>query len=99
MRLPAKSRRSWKGVCTLRGRAVDGTWEHVFTALPTRADAAADLDWGVAVDSTIVRARSGGPHFQAGPTRRPHGDPAACRPGRRPQAQGPQRWPPACVAR
>ncbi|MFD6826766.1 transposase, partial [Streptomyces sp. NPDC060085] len=35
---------------------VDGTWERVFTALLAQADAEGDLDWVVAVDSTIVRA-------------------------------------------
>ncbi|MFJ6836170.1 IS5 family transposase [Streptomyces sp. NPDC091209] len=48
---------SWKGVDTrLRNRAVDGTWERVFTALLAQADAEGDLDWAVSVDSTIVRA-------------------------------------------
>jgi transposase len=35
---------------------LDGTWEQVFTALVARADADEDLQWAVAVDSTIVRA-------------------------------------------
>ncbi|MFC8290596.1 IS5 family transposase [Streptomyces sp. NPDC057242] len=48
---------SWKGVHNrLRKWAVDGTWEKVFTALLAQADAEGDLDWVVAVDSTIVRA-------------------------------------------
>ncbi|MFJ7278268.1 IS5 family transposase [Kitasatospora sp. NPDC098663] len=48
---------SWKGVCTrLRNWAIDGTWARVFTALLAQADAEGDLDWVVAVDSTIVRA-------------------------------------------
>ncbi|WP_408645820.1 IS5 family transposase [Streptomyces odonnellii] len=47
---------SWKGVYTrLRNWAIDGTWERVFTALLVQADADGDLDWVVAVDSTIVR--------------------------------------------
>ncbi|WP_423247742.1 IS5 family transposase [Streptomyces achmelvichensis] len=47
---------SWKGVYTrLRNWAIDGTWERVFTALLAQADADGDLDWVVAVDSTIVR--------------------------------------------
>jgi transposase len=36
--------------------AADGTWERIFTALLAQADADGDLDWVVAVDSTIVRA-------------------------------------------
>jgi transposase len=48
---------SWKGVYTRqRNRAIDGTWERVFTALLAQADAKGDLDWVVSVDSTIVRA-------------------------------------------
>lgn len=48
---------SWKGVYTrLRNWAIDGTWERVFTALLAQADAEDDVDWIVAVDSTIVRA-------------------------------------------
>ncbi|WP_373408192.1 IS5 family transposase [Streptomyces sp. 13-12-16] len=47
---------SWKGVYTrLRNWAIDGTWERVFTVLLARADADGDLDWVVAIDSTIVR--------------------------------------------
>ncbi|WP_188279040.1 IS5 family transposase [Streptomyces sp. CBMA370] len=52
---------SWKGVHNrLRKWAADGTWKSVFTALLAQADAQADaegdLDWVVAVDSTVVRA-------------------------------------------
>lgn len=48
---------SWKGVYTrLRNWAIDGTWQKVFTALVARADADGQLEWVVAVDSTIVRA-------------------------------------------
>ncbi|MET4922485.1 IS5 family transposase [Streptomyces sp. PSRA5] len=48
---------SWKGAYTrLRNWAIDGTWERVFTALLAQADAEEDLDWVVAVGSTIVRA-------------------------------------------
>ncbi len=48
---------SWKGVHNrLRKWAPDGTWEKVFTALLAQADAEGDLDWVVAVDSTVVRA-------------------------------------------
>ena len=62
---------------------MDGTWERVFTALLTRADAEGDLDWVVAVDSTIVRAhqhaagaRKKGPRPTSRPTM-PSGVPAA----------------------
>ncbi|MFD5794875.1 hypothetical protein ACFWIO_15255 [Streptomyces diastatochromogenes] len=48
---------SWKGAHNpLRMWAADGTWEKVFTTLLAQADAGGDLEWGVAVDSTIVRA-------------------------------------------
>ncbi|WP_436843886.1 IS5 family transposase [Streptomyces sioyaensis] len=48
---------SWKGAHNrLRKWAADGTWGKVFTALLAQADAEGDLDWVVAVDSTIVRA-------------------------------------------
>ncbi|MGW4840209.1 IS5 family transposase [Streptomyces globisporus] len=48
---------SWKGAHNrLRKWALDGTWEKVFTALIAQADAEGDLDWVVAVDSTVVRA-------------------------------------------
>lgn len=47
----------WKGAHNrLRMWAADGTWEKVFTALLAQADAGGDLDWVVAVDSTVVRA-------------------------------------------
>lgn len=36
--------------------AGDGTWDKVLTALLRRADAAGEIDWEVAVDSTIARA-------------------------------------------
>ncbi len=48
---------SWKGAHNrLRKWAADGTWEKVFTALLAQADAEGDLEWVVAVDSTVVRA-------------------------------------------
>lgn len=34
----------------------DGTWERLLRAAQARADAAGELDWLVAADSTIVRA-------------------------------------------
>jgi transposase len=66
---------SWKGVHNrLRKWAADGTWEKAFTALLAQADAEGDLDWVVAVDSTIVRAHqhaAGGPS-KGGPAGKPH---------------------------
>lgn len=48
---------SWKGAHNwLRKWATDGTWEKVFTALLAQADAEVDLEWVIAVDSTVVRA-------------------------------------------
>ncbi|MEU8779833.1 IS5 family transposase [Streptomyces sp. NPDC048606] len=48
---------SWKGAYSrLRMWAIDGTWDRVFAALLAQADTEGDLDWVVAVDSTIVRA-------------------------------------------
>lgn len=48
---------SWKGAHNrLREWAADGTWERVFTALLAQADTEGDLDWVVAVDSTVVLA-------------------------------------------
>lgn len=65
---------SWKGVYTrLRKWAINGTWERVFTALLTQADAEGELDWVVAVDSTIVRAHqhaAGATKKVTGPGRR-----------------------------
>ncbi|WP_159073595.1 IS5 family transposase [Streptomyces sp. RTd22] len=81
---------SWKGVHNrLRKWAADGTWEKVFTALLAQADAEGNLDWVIAVDSTIVRAhqhaagaRQKGPRRRAGrpcprtlPRRTDHKDP------------------------
>lgn len=48
---------SWKGAQNqLRKWTADCTWEKVFTALLAQADDEGDLDWVVAVDSTVVRA-------------------------------------------
>lgn len=53
MDLPAEFG-SWKGAHNrLRIWAADGTWDRVFATLLAQADE--DLDWVVAVDSTIVR--------------------------------------------
>ncbi|WP_443069125.1 IS5 family transposase [Streptomyces sp. NBC_01278] len=48
---------SWKGAHSrLRMWAIDGTWERLFATLLAQAGTEEDLDWVVAVDSTIVRA-------------------------------------------
>ncbi|WP_419249049.1 IS5 family transposase [Streptomyces canus] len=65
---------NWRGVYNrLRIWALDGTWERVFTALVTQADADKDLNWAVSVDSTIVRAH----HIAAGARKKgtPAGEP------------------------
>ncbi|MFB7675844.1 IS5 family transposase [Kitasatospora purpeofusca] len=36
--------------------SADGTWEPLLQRVQAEADAAGDIDWGVSVDSTIVRA-------------------------------------------
>jgi transposase len=36
--------------------SADGTWQRVLQGLQGQADAAGELDWTVAVDSTVVRA-------------------------------------------
>lgn len=65
--LPPAEYGSWKGVYTrLRNWVIDGTWERVFTALLAQADAEDDVDWIVAVDSTIVRVHQ----HAAGPRKR-----------------------------
>lgn len=43
----------WKRHDTWAG---DGTWQAILQALQGQADAAGELDWTVAVDSTVVRA-------------------------------------------
>jgi transposase len=40
--------------------ANDGTWQQVLTAVQARSDAAGDLDWVTAVDSTITRVHQHG---------------------------------------
>jgi transposase len=40
---------------------VDGTWERILAALLAAADVADDIDWTVAVDSTVCRAHQHGP--------------------------------------
>ncbi|WP_436850720.1 IS5 family transposase [Streptomyces longwoodensis] len=66
---------SWKGAHNrLRKWAADGTREKVFTALLAQADTGGDLDWVVAVDSTIVRAHQ---HAAGGPSK---GAPGQCEP-------------------
>ena len=48
---------SWQSIYTrFRRWALDGTFTHMLRALQADADARADIDWLVAVDSTVVRA-------------------------------------------
>lgn len=35
---------------------MDGTWEHILAAVLAAADADADIDWTVSVNSTVCRA-------------------------------------------
>lgn len=47
----------WKTVYERhRQWSADGTWEHLLRQVQAAADAAGDIDWDIAVDSTIVRA-------------------------------------------
>lgn len=47
----------WKRVCERhRLWSADGTWERLLQQAQAAADAAGDIDWDVAVDSTVVRA-------------------------------------------
>ncbi|WP_405676839.1 MULTISPECIES: IS5 family transposase [unclassified Streptomyces] len=47
----------WKTVYERhRQWSADGTWEHLLQQVQAAADAAGEIDWDVAVDSTIVRA-------------------------------------------
>ncbi len=47
----------WQTVWTWHRRmAEDGTWDKVLGLLTKRADAAGEVDWSLAVDSTIARA-------------------------------------------
>lgn len=47
----------WQTVWTWHRRmSADGTWDKVLRLLTKRADAAGEVDWSLAVDSTIARA-------------------------------------------
>lgn len=47
----------WKTVYERhRQWSADGTWERLLQQVQAAADAAGDMDWDIAVDSTIVRA-------------------------------------------
>ncbi|MFJ6790018.1 IS5 family transposase [Streptomyces angustmyceticus] len=66
---------SWKGAYSrLRMWAIDGTWQRVFAALLAQAGTEEDLDWVVAVDSTIVRAHqhAAGARPKGAPDSEPH---------------------------
>lgn len=61
----------WKTVCERhRLWSADGTWERLLRQVQAAADATGEIDWDIAVDSTIVRAHQ---HAAgAGPGRRRH---------------------------
>jgi transposase len=42
----------------------DGTWDRVLAGLLVEADAAGELDWNVAVDSTVTRAHQHGTNMR-----------------------------------
>jgi transposase len=44
--------------------ASDGTWQRILTAVQARSDAAGDLDWVAAVDSTITRVHQHGANMR-----------------------------------
>jgi transposase len=68
--LPREQFGPWQTVWKRHRRfSVDGTWDRVLTALQCEADRHGELDWRVAVDSTINRA-----HQHATNTRRPEQD-------------------------
>lgn len=47
-----------------RAWSADGTWDRILDALLVRADANGELDWSVAVDSTICRAHQHGTNLE-----------------------------------
>jgi transposase len=47
----------------------DGTWEQVLAAVQTGAQRAGDLEWTVAIDSTIMRVHQHGASLSRGPSR------------------------------
>lgn len=47
-----------------RAWSADGTWDRILDALLVRADADGELDWSVAVDSTICRAHQHGTNLE-----------------------------------
>ncbi|WP_420802361.1 IS5 family transposase [Streptomyces taklimakanensis] len=66
----------WKTVCERhRLWSADGTWERLLQQIQAAADAADEIDWNVAVDSTIVRAHqhAAGAHTEPPPALAPKG--------------------------
>lgn len=70
---------SWASLHTrFRRWAADGTFTAMLRAARARADAAEDIDWLVALDSTIVRAhQSAAGARKGGATTKRSGDPGA----------------------
>ena len=48
--------------------ASDGTWQQILAAVQARSDAAGDLDWVTAVDSTITRVHQHGANMSRSST-------------------------------
>jgi transposase len=64
----------WKTVCERhRLWSADGMWERLLQRVQAEVDAAGDIDWDVAVDSTIVRAQHA-PGARADPPSGEHQD-------------------------
>ena len=74
---------SWKSIYTrFRRWALNGTFNKMLAAAHAQADANADIDWLVSVDSTIVRAHQHAAGAKGGTTKRanritPSDDPVA----------------------
>ncbi len=60
------------GVETARPLLRRRTWDRLLTRLQAEADAAAELDWQVSVDSTVVRV-----HQHGATARRSHSKPTS----------------------
>ncbi|MGW4437032.1 IS5 family transposase [Streptomyces sp. NPDC004596] len=77
--------------------SADGTWERLLQQVQTAADVAGEIDWDIAVDSTIVRAHqqaagarrsAAGPRVKGGRQRRTLGRDAVAEPARPPGGGG-----------
>lgn len=67
--LPRETFGPWQTVWKRHRRfSGDGTWDQILTELLVEADAVGDIDWTVAVDSTINRAHQHATNTRRGPT-------------------------------